>query len=78
LSRQPERQKRTTTNEGEEMNTEESVAWFRAKNARRKQEQQTLSSKELHRRRTERRNMPNGAFGKKEDQNVVTDSTDVD
>jgi hypothetical protein len=45
------------------MNTEESVAWFRAKNARRKQEQQTLSSKELHRRRTERRNMPNGAFG---------------
>lgn len=59
------------------MNTEDSVAWFRAKNARRKQEERTMPAKKLHELRKYRRSLLNGAFGNKEDQNVVTDSTVV-
>lgn len=58
------------------MNTEDSVAWFRAKNARRKQEEQTMPAKKLHELRRWRRSLLNGAFGNKEDQDVI-DSTVV-
>ena len=59
------------------MNTEDSVAWFRAKNARRKQEKQNMPAKKLHEQRRWRRSLRNGAFGNKEDQDAVTDSTVV-
>lgn len=59
------------------MNTKDSVAWFRAKNARRKQEEQNMPTKKLHELRKYRRSLLNGAFGNKEDQDAVTDSTVV-
>lgn len=59
------------------MNTADSVAWFRAKNARRKLEKQNTSAKKLHADRKWRRSLLNGAFGNKEEQDVAA-STDVD
>lgn len=53
------------------MKTEDSVAWFRAKNARRKAEQQNTPPKKLHEQRKWRRSLLNGAHGKKE-----TETTD--
>ncbi len=60
------------------MNTEESVAWFRAKNARRKRERETMPAKKLHELRKYRRSLINGAHGKKETNNGAVPSIDVD
>lgn len=60
------------------MNTKESVEWFRKKNQRRKNEKNTMSRKELHELRKTRRNTFNGAHGRKETSEDVSNSITLD